>query len=466
MEITYIPSKTGRKFHATRNKFVRALMGPVGSGKSVTCVIELILIARTQEPDASGIRRTRFAIIRNTYRELLDTTIYTFFTWIDKDSGHYSALNMTFFLEQELDDGTTMHAEFLFRALDKPDDVKKLLSLEITAAWVNEARELPKQVIDMLQTRVGRYPARALHVMPTWHGIIMDTNPPDNDHWWYKLFEEGCPDNHILLKQPSGLSEAAENIENLPANYYTNMMAGKVMDWINVYVKGQYGFIADGRSVYPEYNDELHYVEDDIKPDPRLPIYIGLDFGLTPAALFGQLQPSGRFIIFDELVTFDMGAVNFGKLLKQHIRQNYKNYEIEVYGDPAGDTRAQTDEQTPYMILQAEGISAIPTHTNDFTIRREVVVSYLTRLDFTGKPAMAITPGAPSFRKACAGGYQYKRVQVSGEERFQDKPYKNKFSHIAEAGQYMILGAVGDDRVIGSFSSKPLDYSAIDRAIV
>jgi hypothetical protein len=46
-------------------------------------------------------------------------------------------------------------------------------------------------------------------------------------------------------------------------------------------------------------------------------------------------------------------------------------------------------------------------------------------------------------RKGKIGGYQYKRVQVSGEDRYRDKPDKNKYSHPADAEQYMALGFAG-----------------------
>lgn len=465
----YMPSTTGKQFHEARDVdtgFVRAIMGPIGSGKSVTCVLDLVMIAMSQEPDKNGVRRTKFAIIRNTYRELLDTTVATFFTWIQQESGHWSALNMAFNLEQSLPDGTKIEAEFLFRALDKPDDIKKLLSLEITAAWINEAREISKAVFDMVQGRVGRFPPPVLGVQPTFFGVILDTNPPDVDHWWYRLFEEDLPGNYKFFKQPSGESELAENLQNLPRNYYSNMRSGKTTEWIKVYIHGNYGFITDGKPVYTEYNDAIHFSDAKFKPNIDKPIYIGIDFGLTPAATLGQFTASGALVVFDELVTFDMGAVNFGKLLKFKLDSEYRGFQFEVYGDPAGDIRAQTDEETPFLALAAQGIFAVPTHTNDFIIRREVVANYLQRLDFVGSPAFVITPGAPTLRKAMGGGYKYKRMQVSGEERFKEVPDKGKFSHVAESLQYLVLGAVGDSAVIGGFSNKPLDYSRIDRAIV
>ena len=248
-DLVYNASPTMQNFHGS-DEFVRALLGPIGSGKSVACCIELIRRALEQQPNTNGVRRSRWAVIRNTYRELIDTTMLTFFDWIPKDHGLYRAMDMKFTYYDRLADGTVIEAEFLFRALDKPDDIKKLLSLELTGGWLNECREIPKEVLDMLIGRLGRFPSKR-DGGPTWFGVICDTNPPDSDHWFYNLFEEDRPDNYALFHQPSGLAENAENVENLPPEYYNNMMTGKDQEWINVYVHGHYGFIADGKPVYP-----------------------------------------------------------------------------------------------------------------------------------------------------------------------------------------------------------------------
>ena len=471
-EIVYKPSSTLRKLHNDRN-FVRAIIGPIGSGKSVGCIADLLMLANQQQPDSNNIRLTKWCIFRNTYRELIDTTIETFHQWIPRSSGSWEAGNMKFVLHYKLSDNTTVHTEFIFRALDRPSDVKKLLSLEITGAFGNEAREFPKQIIDMIQGRCGRFPKTIKNEKgevtygPTWHGLIMDTNPPDSDHWWYKLFEENLPSNHSIFHQPSGLSPLAENIDHLPTGYYTNMMSGKDKEWINVYVHGQYGFVSDGKPVYHEYKDDVHYISEPYHPISSQTLYIGIDFGLTPAATFAQKSPTGAMIMFDELCTFDMGAVSFGILLKEKLNTIYRGFnDIEIYADPAGEQRAQTDETTPFQILDNQGIVAYPTYTNDFTIRREVVAEYMQRLDFSGHPAFQLRPGCPLLRKAYAGGYKYKRMDVSGEERFIDKPNKNRYSHVAESNQYLFLGAVGDDRVIGRYTNKPIDYSIHNRSVV
>ena len=311
MDFHYKATITGRKFHLSE-KFVRTIIGPIGSGKSVACCIEIFKRACEQEP-FFGTRRSRWVIIRNTYRELIDTTMRTWFDWIPESMGVLRKQDMEFVMDFVLPDKTIVHCEVLFRALDRPNDIKKLLSLELTGGWINEVREIPKAVLDMLVGRVGRYPGPKLG-RASWWGVIMDTNPPDSDHWYFTMCEENLPSNMSVHHQPSGLSEEAENIENLPKDYYTNMMLGKDPEWVKVYVHGEYGFVSDGMPVHPEFHDSLHVAEYEIDYDPNEDLYIGVDFGRTPAAAFFQ-EVNGQIKVIDELTSFGIGATQFGKLL-------------------------------------------------------------------------------------------------------------------------------------------------------
>lgn len=430
----YKASEILSQFHNS-DDFVRGVMGPIGSGKSSAMVCELFRRANEQKPGPNGVRRSRWAIIRNVYRELADTTIRTWFDWVEERIGRWNAQDMIFHVKTD-----SLDAEFLFRALDRPGDVKKLKSLELTGAWVNEAVEVPRAVIDMLQGRVGRYPSQR-DGGPTWSGVMLDTNPPDVDHWWYRLFEEERPEGWSVYKQPSGISPQAENIENLPESYYQRLMQGKTDQWIDVFVKGQYGFVSDGKPVYPEFNDHIHVAKEILRPVEGEAIYIGLDFGLTPAAVIGQRLDTGRWVVLEEIATEDMGAVRFSEILGRILREKYSNYEFRITGDPAGDQRAQTDERTPFDILNANGISAQPADTNDFILRREAVAKALTTLTMDGEPSLLISPNCVNLRKGMGGGYHYKRVQVSGEERYRDVPDKGRFSHVCEALQYAMVGA-------------------------
>lgn len=391
-----------------------------------------------------GRKHSRFAVIRNTYPELKTTTIKTFHAWVPPEVGRWRDEGPP--TQHIVDD--RFDIEIMFVALDRPQDVRKLLSLELTAAWINEAREVPKAILDGLTARVGRFPD-ARHGGCVAPQILMDTNPPDSDHWWYKLAEEGTPEGWEFFSQPSGLSPEAENQEGLASmpgghiGYYTRASAGKDENWIKVYVHGQYGFVLDGKPVYPEYNDTIHVGPVDY--NPRLPVFVGIDFGLTPAAVLFQRTPMGRYGVFDELVTEDMGARRFGELLRGKLAE-YGIQEATITGDPAGDIRAQTDETTPFEILQAVGVKARPASTNDFVKRRESVALCLTRL-IDGRPGIVIDPRCKMLRKAMAGAYCYRRLQVTGREQYRDVPDKGPYSHVAESLQYGVLGA-GEGRTL------------------
>jgi hypothetical protein len=436
--------------------FVAGIRGPIGSGKSTAAAFRPWRHLAQSEPDNRGIRRARWAIIRNTYPQLKTTTIKTWHEWFPREMGKWQ------------DEGPPTHyikdsgieLEVMFMALDRPDDVGKLLSLELTGAWINEAREVPKAILDGLTGRVGRFPP-ARGAARSWSGVIMDTNPPDSDHWWYRLAEEDKPDGFKFFSQPAGDGPDAENVVNLPPGYYDRAKAGKDGEWVKVYVRGEYGFVQDGKPVFPEFRERLHF--SDLGLIERWPVHIGIDFGLTPAAAFGQVSPTGAWRIIDELVTEDAGAKQFGEMLLAKIRRDYPGVTIgTITGDPAGAARGQGDsEKTIFDILNSAlskgNIRARPASSNDFTLRREAVAQALTRI-IDGDAGLVFGPNAKMLRKAMAGGYRYKRVQISGGDRYHDKPDKNHFSHIADALQYLMLGG-GEGKAIvkmdGVGQSKP-----------
>lgn len=436
----YKASRTCSHFHLCDDA-MRGIMGPLGSGKSVACCCEIMARAVRQPVDTSGKRRVHVAVIRNTYRELQDSTINTWLDWFPEETcGRFNRGDMKHEVRLILADGSSLELDVFFRALDKPADVKKLLSVEYTFAWVNEAREIPKAIIDMLELRVGRFPSFSDPLIKAaggyWSGIIMDTNPPDEDHWWYRVFELERALGWRLFRQPSGRAPEAENIENLKPGYY-QQTGGKSAEWIKVYFDGEYAFVSDGRPVYSEWTDSFHCTEW-AQPLPNAEILVGMDFGLTPAAAFTQQDIHGRWRVIDELVSENMGATRFAELLNEKIQKDYPGYKFRFVGDPAGDQRAPTDEKTPFKILQANGIAAHPARTNDFNLRRDAVAVPLMRI-IDGKPQLAVHPKCRQLRKGMGGKYCYRRVQIIGDERYHDKPDKGMYSHVCEALQYAML---------------------------
>jgi hypothetical protein len=118
--------------------FLRAIMGPLGSGKSTACIWDIVNRGLRQRPGPDGIRRTRWCVVRNTFSQLNDTTIKTVHQWFPPiTTGRYRATDHEFVIDKLVAPGDKYPAqiELLFRALDRPDHVRKLLSLDLTGAW-------------------------------------------------------------------------------------------------------------------------------------------------------------------------------------------------------------------------------------------------------------------------------------------------------------------------------------------
>ena len=477
--INYLPAgPVANAFHLS-HAFVRGLMGPVGSSKSSACCAEIFDRACRQTPDSKRVRPTRWGVFRNTYPELKSTTIKTWLEWFPMTMMSWDA-PITGKLDFWLPDKTRVQAEVQFFALERPEDVDKISSLELTGAWMNEAREMAKKVLDKCTERVGRYP-KLKRVPPSWRGVILDTNPPDDDHWYYALAEGSNAEMaeqtqaaerklrelgylkadqplFQFFKQPGGLiltasgeyepNPAAENIPHLDGGYayYFRQLAGKDAEWIKSQVLGQYASIFDGKPVYEGWSDETYCRPVEAVDDVALTI--GLDYGLSPAAAICQFLPDGRFHVLDEIVAEDTDAERFAiDLLKPFLSQKYPRHKYACVGDPAGMNRAQTNAKTVFETLAENGIIAAPAISNEPTRRIQAVKHYLSRL-VIGKPAFALNPRAATLRKGFNGGYHYRRLQM-GTGNFRSIPDKNRYSHPHDALQYAALfaqiGAAGSD---------------------
>lgn len=438
-----------------------------------------------QSPGPDGKRHSRWAIIRNSYPELRTTTIKSWLDWFPEE--HYGRFKWhPPPYEHHIRVGD-LDMENYFIALDKPDDVKKMLSLELTGAFINEAREVPKAIVDAVSMRVGRYPSMK-DGGPSWYGVIMDTNAPDEEHWWaimsgaapapdYMTNEEKLllvkPDTWEFYDQPPAmvprrekgelvgydLNPQRENANNLTPDYYPRIIQGKTATWIKVYVCNELGKVVEGRLVYSAHFLEGTHVVDELEPVPHVPLTVGVDFGLSPAAVIGQ-QVRGRWRVLKELIGRDMGATRFAPLLKSVLQTEFPGFRYNIWGDPAGDERAQTDENTPFRVFRSKGLPIRAAPSNDPELRLGAVTTVLDRM-VEGKPAYQVSrTGCPVLVAGFTSGYVYSRI--TGTSSFTDSPVKNAYSHPHDAHQYMMLGG-GEGRALVSGGEAAGKVTRMDR---
>lgn len=444
----YDAEPTLAMFH-NDNSFVKYVEGPFGSGKSSGCIMEIVMRAMRQQPDDQKRRRSRWAVVRQTYPELKSTTIKTFEYWVPPSIAPVVyGIPYTAKFHQNLHDGTRMELEFVFLALEGPDDVKKLLSFELTGAYLNEARELAWEIIENLIGRIPRYPetikdANGKVVFgPTEPGIIMDSNPPRTSHWLYTKFETGAvPKGWKKFKQPPAVyfdaeeqkwkvNPDAENLSHLDDDYYQNQIDAAEEDFIRVNLAGEYGMSRKGKPVFHKYSEYKHVAKEILLPERGWPVIVGMDFGLTPASVF--LQVTGRGVrILDELpATDEMLEDYLAEYVNPLIVQRYQGFSLVACGDPAGRNRNRIDKRTDFDLLRQNKIRAFPCETNDIKPRLAAVNWFLSR-----DGAFLVSPHLTHLREAMAGGYVFKEAKNATGAKL-DTPDKGPYSHIADALEY------------------------------
>lgn len=458
--LTYKPPASV-KGYLTSEKFISLIVGPVGSTKTTASIMKIAYHAKRMAACRDGIRRSRAIWIRNTREQLRDTSIPDFLKWYpDGVAGVYAKTEYKFVLK--FDD---VECEVLFRGLDDANDVRRLLSLQASFAVMDEFREINKDIFEAVQGRLGRYPdGMMVPHRAEWgvddkgnpiQGCVTDegkpnkhiwgaTNPPDMDTFWEGFLTEP-PSNADVFFQPSGMSPEADWVHLLPTNYYEDLMEGKSEEYVDVYIHAKFGRSLSGQPVFKSFSRDTHVAKEEIRPlSASTTLIIGVDAGLTPAAVIGQVIHDGRVVVYDALTSDGMGALRFvQEKLKPLLVNKFPGYRAQVIIDPAAFQRAQTDERTVADIYKTEGFPVKPAKTNTITARIAAVDKFLNRT-VDGKAGILFCPaGAGAIIQSLAGRYRYK-INNKGER--EESPEKNHpWSDVADALEYLCLHADGGE---------------------
>lgn len=456
LDIKFPPTVSRYMQSDARHRFI---VGPFGSGKTVGGLIDVPRRAQMQRlSTVTGKRKSRWAVVRNTMPQLRGTTMKSWFDWFPNGSlGFWKETGKTYYIKQG-----DIDAEVIFTALDSPDDVKNLLSLELTGALLAEFREIPQEIVEALDGRIGRYP-RMNEGGPSWVGMWGDSNAPEEGSYWHAMMEDRDPDDMKKAKpndwdiyiQPAAmirhvdenkqitytLNSGAENLENLPPGYYENLIKDKTEDFIRVNVLAQYGRSKGGRPVHPEFNRDIHVARQPLIANRDLVLVLCADFGLTPAMALKQQDAFGRVLTLDDIACFDMSLeraieTKLLPLLAKKYKGGAKNGEFEIFvtGDPSGEQRSQSNETSCVDIFRSykRHLGKVKmASSNSPVVRRGATDHFLTlRGD---RPMYLVDPGCEATIASLSGGFMYKKHK---DGRHSEDVDKNDFSHIGEANEY------------------------------
>ena len=451
--INYTPPPTIREFIKDVRPgelFYDWVIGPVGSGKTTGIFFKLIYMAKLQKPSPDGIRRTRAVVVRNTVSQLKDTTLSSWDYWFkDGQAGKWYSTSPkanTFVLR--FDD---VECEVLFRPLDSPEDVARVLSLEVTFAIIDEFVEIPRQIVDALSARCGRYPS-AIDGGPTNWGMWGSSNPSTEDNWWFDYLHDltihtqpGETDpkdrNARYFLQPSGFLPEAENVENLPGGraYYTNQAKGKSEAWVKQFLESNWGYSVAGKPVVPTFHADRHVAKRPLNYNPNLKLVGGFDPGISGTAMiFGQEDLDGRLLVLGEVIAMGKGTVRFlQEDVRPYLRRRFPDLDLQnfvVAPDPAAGNRAMSDEKAVVDVIKKHFNVSIESN-NRLPLRLDAIEHYSSRLVTHGDPALLVDPSCRVLIRALKGGWRYaldKKELIKGTE-----PEKNASSHPGDAFDYL-----------------------------
>lgn len=484
--VIYEPDGPTLRGFMLSNARVRIIRGPIRSGTSSMCCHEIWRRACEQKPNPNdGVRRTRWAVIRNTYPDLQQSTVKTWLAWFpEKEFGRFIwSKPMVHTLRKG-----EVHCEVVFLALDKPEDVSKLRSTEWTGIWFNELEYIPKELFDEAESRAGYFPA-VKDGGATWSGVFGDMNAPSEDNWVVMMTGEvplpedmpeddrrqyQWPDGWDYFVQPPGLIEVfgadgktvdhyklnpeAENLRWIPKvngkALYLRTIDGKTKRWVDSRIMNRITAPIDGTPVFPMFVEETHVAKVPLRYNPNWPLHVGLDFGRRPAAVFGQLI-NDRWQVLGELYGTDQGASVFAPRVRRWLFENCRGLldgeteqdveqairlgRLRLHGDPKGQDKVQSDETTAYDIFRDHGlrVTPAPVPSNSIRTRLEAVEFVLNGMR-DGMPRFLLSPNARRLKMAMAGGYHFKKGDFQRVEPHKDA---NGYSDVADALQYMLLGA-------------------------
>ena len=448
--ITYEAPPTCAQFMKDKS-FGRLIAGPVGSGKTTACIFELFRRACEQERAPDGLRHTRFAILRQTLSQLKQTVLKDISDWM-KGMAHFKVSENTIFIE--IGD---VRSEWIMIPLEDIEDQRRLLSMQLTGAWISEGIEINCSLLDPIAGRCGRFPSAAMGGA-TWHGMIIDTNMPTEGSDWHKFMVDNKPKDWEVFIQPGGLEDVAENLNwltqtpdtlKLPLDhpdrlaqgrkYYERLSRSNGADWIKRYVHAQFGDDPSGTAVFRESFKSAVHVVDSLEPVFGHMLLVGQDFGRDPCTLICQVDHLGRLLVLQEVIADNIGLENH---INRSVRPvlldpRYLGKPIAMVGDPAGVAKGSIMEETSFDALKRLGFSGFPAPTNDIDARLRAVETWLMRRD----GVLIDRQRCPTLVRALGGAYRYAKTRAGIRKPLPSKSHP--YSDIIDAFQYVCLAAHG-----------------------
>ncbi|MBL4693521.1 MAG: hypothetical protein JKY92_09365, partial [Magnetovibrio sp.] len=462
------------------------LMGPLGGGKTTTCIFAR-LTAATMAPVAihpatrKKTRMCRWLVVRDTFRSVEKSVLETWKASFPKGfpGSSWAGGNdrpVTHILRFIGKDGIPLEVITEFVGIGDQKLEVLMRGREYSGVWLNEADTMVKGVLDDAEQRVGRYPSRTILVDPEaarMKVVLGDLNAPTVDNWVYEVFIKRPTPDRVFFQQPGALEPDAENLFALEDDYYSRIIDNQDQWFVDRMVNNKFGYSRGGKPVHPAFVPTRHIARQTIKFNARRQLVIGADVStntLNCAAVFIQVNENGGACAIDEIVPgHGVGPARFGEAVKNRLNERYSDARlVKFYADPASEQGGDKEGGQLAALDILRAILEIPIlipggGSNELAMRLEAVNTELRGYLEPNSHFQLSKDRCPILLEAFLAKYRFRKLSDAASNEFEDKPEKSHpWSDVMDGLQYGLVGLRGRHRVISAASGKSENGRGID----
>ena len=324
---------------------------------------------------------------------------------------------------------------------------------------MDESSEIGEDVFDMLCGRL-RHKAVPPHA---YHGLIT-SNPPFEGHWIHNKFVENpmttekfidsLPVNTVRQRldkekiledvklganyDSSFIHAPSDENPHLPPGYVGSLMALYPPEWVRMFIDGEFGFLPDGKPVFPSFSHRLHVKH--LADVPGEPIYVCWDWGYHhPYAAFLQII-KGKVYVLGEVCGCDETIFKFAPRVQGYMISRFGSRTGNRYihwGDPAGNQVSDKSEKSTIRLMQSDYNIHVQTkvqHINDGILILRILLNPVPD-ETTKVPTVKlfIDPSCKKMIGAFQGGYCYDKKRDHTPDHSKTPKKDNIFDHAIDA---------------------------------
>jgi hypothetical protein len=294
------------------------------------------------------------------------------------------------------------------------------------------------------------------------HPAIMSLNYPDEDHWTWKRFLPVIRSSASAPTTGTHPEDASRRWFQIPPGERAS--PAQRAEWAHALrerpdllrrlIEGLPGTVLMGPQVAEGFREDLHVARERLRPIEGEPLFLGQDFGHTPATIIGQ--PWRGFLRILAALPCEHGGVrqhaetSVLPWLARHAPWTLQAARALLRGcyDPAGQTGEESDiEKNPVDTLERLVGGLWWPGPIAWEARKHCLLSALNRHAEPGRLALQIDPveGAPLI-KALSGRWHYPMDRLGAVRRDLPKKPNHPWEDLGDALIYLLWGMMGEEQ--------------------